>query len=74
MEITGDVVFKALMDVDLILKDGAQMVALKFLLGGVENNHPALCKLYEEVTEFHTLIARLCAAAKEQSRGNNSAS
>ena len=53
---TGDDVFRKLMDLDLVLQDGEKMVALKMFLGSVRQDHPSLVKLAREVGEFTAIV------------------
>jgi hypothetical protein len=48
-QLTGDDVFRNLMDLDLLLQDGGPMVRLKLFLGTIAPDNPALHKLNNEI-------------------------
>ena len=61
---TGKDVYCKLMDLDLILQDGNQMMALYTFLNSIQDNHPALARLDAEIEAFKTRIERLVKASQ----------
>lgn len=60
-------VYRSLMDLDLLLQDGSEMVSLWFFLGSIDPNNAALEKLHKEILAFIEKISKLCAAGKQLS-------
>ena len=56
---TGDDVYRKLMDLSLILQDISQMGPLKMFLGGITDDNPALIKLDKEITDFTARVESL---------------
>lgn len=63
---TGFDVFRKLMDVDLVLQDGSQMIAVRMFLESVNEDHPSLLKLGREIDAFQARINMLVTASEAQ--------
>jgi hypothetical protein len=62
---TGQDVFRKLMDVDLLLQDGSKMVALRMFLDSIRGDNPALAKLAAEIDAFEARLRILVAASEK---------
>lgn len=62
-KLSGQEVFRSLMDLDLILQDGDQMVVLRLFLDSIEPGNPSLEKLHGEILAFTNRITKLVKAA-----------
>lgn len=60
----GDDVYRSLMDLDLVLQDVTQMIALKAFLASVDPDNPSLAKLHAEILSFTRRIEALAAAGR----------
>ena len=63
---TGDDVFRTLMDLDLILQDGDKMIALKLMLSGASPDDPNLIRFNDMILDFKFKIERLTIASQKQ--------
>ena len=63
-DITGDKVYRSLMDLDLTLADISKMGPLRIFLGTVASGNPALVKLHTEIQAFTARLDGLIEAAK----------
>lgn len=61
--VTGQDVFRKLMDVDLILQDGDRMILLRLFLDSIDPDHPALLKLAAEIDRFAKRLVDLTTMA-----------
>ena len=66
--LTGNDVYKSLMDLDLILQDADEMVPLMMFLLTIDCDTPALIKLNDQITSLTNVVSRLVVAAKGMSR------
>lgn len=62
---TGQDVFRKLLDIDHILQDGSKMVALRMFLDSVRGDNPSLAKLAAEVDAFEMHLRILVAASEK---------
>jgi hypothetical protein len=63
--VSGAVVYRALMDLDLILQDMADMGPIYAFLSTVDDDSPALLKLHAEILTFTTRLRSLADAVKK---------
>lgn len=61
---TGQDVYRKLMDVEIILGDGDKMIPLNMFLNSIRDNHPSLIKLGAEVDAFKQRIEQLLLACQ----------
>ena len=65
-------VYRALMDLDLILQDYEKMVLLRLFLASVPTTNSASVKLHGEIRKFTILVERLVEAAQKACDNLNS--